>query len=128
MKQIVEKVAFDNNLISKPLACVLDVMGTLSGTWPCVREIREGIVSYIRGQEEEQECGRQSQNQDDQNEYHAHEEITDFIQTASSFFSDLPMDHLDKWRLLAQDPNLGTMEAFARDLGFWDPSLDYGLS
>ncbi|KAL4963825.1 Zn(II)2Cys6 transcription factor [Aspergillus stella-maris] len=52
MKRIVEKAAFDNALISKPLSCVLDVMGTLSGTWPCMREIREGIVSYIRGQEQ----------------------------------------------------------------------------
>ncbi|KAL4953734.1 hypothetical protein BDW69DRAFT_164655 [Aspergillus filifer] len=53
MKRIVEKVAFNKDLISKPLACVFDVMGKLSETWPCMREIREGIVSYMRGQEQE---------------------------------------------------------------------------
>lgn len=47
MKRYLEKSAWTDKDISKPLAQILEVMEIIEKVWPCVLEIREGILETV---------------------------------------------------------------------------------
>ncbi|KAH6720336.1 fungal-specific transcription factor domain-containing protein [Leptodontidium sp. MPI-SDFR-AT-0119] len=47
MKRYLEKSSWEDKDISKPLAQILDAMGVVESVWPCISEIKEGILETI---------------------------------------------------------------------------------